>query len=108
MPLPQCTPLPGNSITRPHLHKTASMVNTSQSCYVTNKGKTMSEKYREHSTITTSEADELKVIVTELNEHVAQLSKMVLQLQKSLKAEQRSQIRGETPARTDKKTKTLH
>lgn len=68
----------------------------------------MSDKFKDQSTITTVEADELKVIVSELNEHVAHLSKMVLQLQKSMKDEQKSRHQSAAPFDKEKKTKTLH
>ncbi len=66
----------------------------------------MSVKLTQLTTISTSEADELRVVVSELNESIACLSKMVLQLQKSINEtkNQRAQNKSDQP----EKPKTLH
>lgn len=68
----------------------------------------MSDKFREHTTITTDEADELRVIVSELNESVAKLSKVILQLQESVKDNLKSRLQNGQPKADEKKPKTFH
>lgn len=66
----------------------------------------MSSKTMQDTNISTTEADELRVVVSELNESIAYLSKMVLQLQKSISGSrnQRDQQGGDSA----EKPKTLH
>lgn len=63
-------------------------------------------KSHQLSTISTSEAEELRVMVCELNQSIAYLSKMVMQLQQSLKSNKPQRVK-ESAEHTEK-PKTIH
>lgn len=60
----------------------------------------------QQSTISTTEAEELRSMVCELNESIAYLSKMVVQLQQSLRAGKSN--RAKENADDNEKPKTIH
>lgn len=66
----------------------------------------MRSKIPAFTNITTNEADELRVMVTELNESIAYLSKMVVQLQKSI--DSNKDRRGKGQPESENKPKTIH